>query len=176
MRWWTTSTPPSPLTSAFTKRTSRAAMAHAAMLAKQGIITDEDNEAIQKGLAQIHSGDIEKGEMEFKLDQRRHPHEHRIPADRAASARPASACTPAAPGMTRWHWTSAFMSAGTSPPSSPSCSSWRRSICQKAKQHKDTVMPGYTHLQRAQPISFAQHLLAYAGHAETGRDPAGGLP
>ena len=30
-----------------------------------------------------------------------------------------------------------------------------------AEQHVDTIMPGYTHLQRAQPISFAQHLLAY---------------
>ena len=31
-----------------------------------------------------------------------------------------------------------------------------------AKQHLDTVMPGYTHLQRAQPITFAHHLMAYA--------------
>ena len=46
----------------------QGSQAHAAMLAKQGIITEEDNEAIQKGLAQILL-DIEKGEMEFKLDQ-----------------------------------------------------------------------------------------------------------
>ena len=31
-----------------------------------------------------------------------------------------------------------------------------------AKAHKDDIMPGYTHLQRAQPITFAHHLLAYA--------------
>lgn len=31
-----------------------------------------------------------------------------------------------------------------------------------AKEHTDTVMPGYTHLQRAQPITFAHHLMAYA--------------
>ncbi|MBE6948096.1 MAG: argininosuccinate lyase [Ruminococcaceae bacterium] len=31
----------------------------------------------------------------------------------------------------------------------------------QAKQHKQTIMPGYTHLQRAQPITFAHHLLAY---------------
>ncbi|WP_269089009.1 lyase family protein, partial [Streptococcus suis] len=30
-----------------------------------------------------------------------------------------------------------------------------------AEQHVETIMPGYTHLQHAQPISFAQHLLAY---------------
>ena len=31
-----------------------------------------------------------------------------------------------------------------------------------AKQHTETVMPGYTHLQRAQPVTFAHHLMAYA--------------
>ena len=37
----------------------------------------------------------------------------------------------------------------------------QKAILEQAKQHQTTVMPGYTHLQRAQPISFAQHLLAY---------------
>ena len=35
-------------------------------------------------------------------------------------------------------------------------------ICNKAEEHAETVMPGYTHLQRAQPITFGHHLLAYA--------------
>lgn len=35
-------------------------------------------------------------------------------------------------------------------------------IAARADEHKDTVMPGYTHLQRAQPITFGHHLLAYA--------------
>ena len=35
-------------------------------------------------------------------------------------------------------------------------------LCKKAAENQTAVMPGYTHLQRAQPISFAQHLLAYA--------------
>ena len=34
-------------------------------------------------------------------------------------------------------------------------------ICEKAEQNTDTIMPGYTHLQRAQPITFAHHLMAY---------------
>ena len=37
-----------------------------------------------------------------------------------------------------------------------------RVLCRRAREHQNTVLPGYTHLQRAQPISFAQHLLAYA--------------
>ncbi|MBQ9742033.1 MAG: argininosuccinate lyase, partial [Kiritimatiellae bacterium] len=35
-------------------------------------------------------------------------------------------------------------------------------ICSKAEEHVDTVMPGYTHLQRAQPVTFAHYILAYA--------------
>ena len=35
-------------------------------------------------------------------------------------------------------------------------------LIKKAEQHQRTVMPGYTHLQRAQPVTLAQHLLAYA--------------
>ncbi len=35
-------------------------------------------------------------------------------------------------------------------------------VADKAEQYKDTIMPGYTHLQRAQPITFGHHLMAYA--------------
>ena len=35
-------------------------------------------------------------------------------------------------------------------------------LCAKAEQYKETIMPGYTHLQRAQPITFGHHLMAYA--------------
>lgn len=36
-----------------------------------------------------------------------------------------------------------------------------RVLCDKAEANKDTIMPGYTHLQRAQPITFGHHLMAY---------------
>ena len=35
-------------------------------------------------------------------------------------------------------------------------------LCDKAEENKTTIMPGYTHLQRAQPITFGHHLMAYA--------------
>ncbi len=35
-------------------------------------------------------------------------------------------------------------------------------LCQKAEEYSETIMPGYTHLQRAQPITFGHHLLAYS--------------
>lgn len=34
-------------------------------------------------------------------------------------------------------------------------------LCEKAEEHKSTILPGYTHLQRAQPITFGHHLMAY---------------
>jgi len=37
----------------------------------------------------------------------------------------------------------------------------QHALLEKAEQHIETIMPGYTHLQRAQPISFAHHLMAY---------------
>ncbi len=36
-----------------------------------------------------------------------------------------------------------------------------KNVVEKAKENSDTIMPGYTHLQRAQPITFAHHLMAY---------------
>ena len=35
-------------------------------------------------------------------------------------------------------------------------------LCKKAERYAATVMPGYTHMQRAQPITFGHHLMAYA--------------
>lgn len=37
----------------------------------------------------------------------------------------------------------------------------QKALVNKAEQHIETILPGYTHLQRAQPVSFAHHLLAY---------------
>ena len=42
----------------------------------------------------------------------------------------------------------------------------QRTLLKKAEQHKNSIMPGYTHLQRAQPILFAHHLLAYVSMLE----------
>jgi len=45
-----------------------------------------------------------------------------------------------------------------------------RTLISQAKQHVDTIVPGYTHLQRAQPISLAHHLLAYVEMLGRDRD------
>jgi len=43
-------------------------------------------------------------------------------------------------------------------------------LVEKAEEHVETIVPGYTHLQRAQPISFAHHLLAYFWMLERDRE------
>ncbi|MGG6433611.1 argininosuccinate lyase [Anoxybacillus sp. D401a] len=46
----------------------------------------------------------------------------------------------------------------------------QRALVQKAEQHIETLVPGYTHLQRAQPISLAHHLMAYVWMFERDRE------
>lgn len=46
----------------------------------------------------------------------------------------------------------------------------QRSLLKQAKKHKNTIIPGYTHLQRAQPILFAHHLLAYISMLDRDRE------
>ncbi|MEK7671885.1 MAG: argininosuccinate lyase, partial [Bacteroidota bacterium] len=43
---------------------------------------------------------------------------------------------------------------------------FQSALLKQAEKHKDTIVPGYTHLQRAQPILFAHHLLAYISMLE----------
>ncbi|MBM6919481.1 argininosuccinate lyase [Intestinimonas butyriciproducens] len=141
------------------KEDIQGSQAHAAMLAKQGIITEEDNEAIQKGLTQILL-DIEKGEMEFRLDQE----DIHMNIESRLTEQIGQAGKRLHTGRSRNDQVALDFRLFVRrhiPTVISQLLQLEKAICQKAAQHKNTVMPGYTHLQRAQPISFAQHLLAY---------------
>jgi len=135
-------------------------IAHATMLGKQKIITEEDSNLIIKTLSEILS-DIENGNLEFDYeaedihmfieaeltkrigDVGKKLHTARSRNDQVALD-------------IRLHLKEEVNVI--------------KSLIQKllneiinlAEENKYTVMPGYTHLQRAQPITFANHLLAYA--------------
>ena len=47
---------------------------------------------------------------------------------------------------------------------------FQKTIVAQAEQHVETIAPGYTHLQRAQPISFAHHLMAYFWQLERDKE------
>jgi argininosuccinate lyase len=136
-----------------------ASMAHARMLASQGIIPGDDAEAIVRGLQEIE-GEIERGELAFhreledihlnieaRLKEKIGEAAGRLHTARSRNDQIATdmrlyvmeACDDAASG------TKAVQTA----------------LLALAEANRDVIMPGYTHLQRAQPLLLAHHLLAY---------------
>ena len=134
-------------------------LAHAAMLAKQGVISPEDGAAIAAGLQEVLA-DIESGKAELTEDNE----DIHMNVETLLTARIGDAGKRLHTGRSRndqvavdlrlylRHEMAAIRA---------DILDLQRAILEQAKQYQEAVMPGYTHLQRAQPISFAQHLLAY---------------
>lgn len=138
----------------------KGSIAHAQMLGVQGIIAKEDAEKIEAGLLSIKK-DIEEGRleidptaedihmfMETELTKRIGDAGKRLHTARSRNDQVAL--------DTRLYCSDAIGQIMTN------IKALIQVICDKASQHLDTIMPGYTHLQRAQPITFAHHLMAYA--------------
>ena len=135
-------------------------MAHAKMLGEKGIISKEDSILIIKTLTDILS-DIEEGKLaldpeaedihmfvEAELTKRIGEVGKRLHTARSRNDQVAL--------DVRLHLRD--MADSTI----ENLNALLNTIIDLAEKHKSTVMPGYTHLQRAQPITFANHLLAYA--------------
>ncbi len=135
-------------------------MAHAAMLQKQGILSAEDGTRIQEGLASIAADlasgvltidpsaeDIHtfvEGELTTRIgDAGKRLHTGRSRNDQVALDLRLTLKN-AVPGLVE------------------QLRDLIRVLCSKAEAHASAIMPGYTHLQRAQPITFGHHLMAYA--------------
>jgi argininosuccinate lyase len=137
----------------------RASKAHASMLAAQGIITKADAREILKGLDEV-LGEIESGTMKFDraLEDVHMNVESRLkdrigaPAGRLHTAR--SRNDQVATDFRLWvrDRIDALDSA---------LAGLQLALVDKAEAHAGTVMPGFTHLQPAQPVTFGHHLLAY---------------
>src|SRR5439155_20661580 len=136
-----------------------ASKAHAAMLAKQGIIAAEDARSVAHGLDTILS-EIESGKFKFKraLEDIHMNVESRLAeligpaAGRLHTAR--SRNDQVATDFRLW--VRAMVDA-----IDMALADYQRALAQKALEHAATVMPGFTHLQTAQPVTFGHHLLAY---------------
>ncbi len=141
------------------KHDIQGSMAHAAMLGKCGIITEEDSAAIRKGLSEILA-DIENGKLEFdptaedihmfveaELTKRCGDVGKRLHTSRSRNDQVALDL--------RLYLRDEIAEI----------SGMMHHLCEVlialAEKNTETVMPGYTHLQRAQPITFAHHLMAY---------------
>ena len=142
--------------------------AHAAMLADCGIITAEDAAAIQQGLDTILQ-EIESGAFAFKtaLEDIHMNVETRLAeligpaAGRLHTAR--SRNDQVATDFRLWVRDCIDGFDAT-------LKELQSALLDKAEAHADTVMPGFTHLQSAQPVTFGHHMLAYV--AMFGRDRA----
>jgi argininosuccinate lyase len=137
----------------------RGSLAHAEMLAAQGIISAQDLADIQHGMAQIAT-DIEAGRFEWKLDlEDVHLNiEARLTqlvgdaGKRMHTGR--SRNYQVATDVRLWLRDELDLIADL-------LAALQKALLDVAAQHTQTILPGFTHLQVAQPVSFAHHLLAY---------------
>ncbi|MBQ2975014.1 MAG: argininosuccinate lyase [Phascolarctobacterium sp.] len=137
----------------------RGSIAHAKMLAKCGIIPAEDGEKIVAGLKDILA-DIEAGNFSFEvaLEDIHMNVEARLTEHIGqAGARLHTARSRNDQVALDMHM---YMKREVAE-IAELLINFEKALLTVAKKHDKTLMPGYTHLQRAQPITFAHHLLAY---------------
>jgi len=145
----------------------RGSLAHARMLAKQAIISAPDLAAIERGMAQIQ-GEIERDEFQWKLDDEdvhlsiekrlitlvgdagKRLHTGRSRNDQVAT------------DIRLWLRDALDLLDGL-------LRGYQLALLDLAGQHAATPMPGYTHMQVAQPVTFGHHLLAYVEMAQRDR-------
>ena len=136
-------------------------LAHAAMLAKVGILSEEDHAAIEKGLKDILA-QIEHGDFDFSvaLEDIHMNIEKRLTdaigdaGSRLHTARSRNDQVALDTHLFVRHAVVDVMAH---------IRALQQALTESAAQHRDVIMPGYTHLQRAQPILFSHHLMAYFG-------------
>ena len=135
-------------------------MAHAQMLADCGIISQEDAAAIIDGLQGILA-DVEAGKVEFTADNE----DIHMNVEALLTARIGDAGKRLHTARSRNDQVALDFRMYVReqiPVIVSQLLELETVLCRQAKKYQTAVMPGYTHLQRAQPISFAQHLMAYA--------------
>ena len=137
----------------------QGSLAHAEMLAAQKIISAQDFADIQRGMAQI-TQEIASGQFDWKLDLEdvhlniearltqivgdagKRLHTGRSRNDQVAT------------DVRLWLVSEIDLIGGL-------LNDLQKSLIEVAERHVDVILPGFTHLQVAQPVSFAHHLLAY---------------
>ena len=134
-------------------------IAHAAMLAKIGMISETDRAAIETGLRDI-LGQIDRGAFAFSvaLEDIHMNIEKRLTeaiGDAGSRLHTARSRNDQVALDTHMFVRRSVVEVLTH------ITALQTALVETAEQNKDVIMPGYTHLQRAQPILFAHHLMAY---------------
>jgi len=144
----------------------RGSKAHAAMLAEKGIISREDADKIVAGLDAVLA-EIESGKFEFRRDlEDIHMNVEARLADLigAAAGRLHTARSRNDQVATAFK----LYIRDTLDHLDEQLRDFQLALVARAEEHADTIMPGFTHLQTAQPVTFGHHCLAYVEMA--GRD------
>lgn len=137
----------------------KGSIAHARMLGKAGIIPKEDADTIVRGLEGI-AEDISAGKVEFDVSAEDiHMNVEKLLRERigdvAGRLHTARSRNDQVALDLRMYVKDQISNVNSA------ILSLERALVSLAEQHKGTVMPGYTHMQHAQPVPLAHHLLAY---------------
>ena len=137
----------------------QGSLAHAQMLHEVGVLSAQDLADIQRGMAEIQA-DIEAGSLKWSLDlEDVHMNIERRLTDKIGDAGKRlhtgrSRNDQVATDIRLWLRDEITVIRSL-------IKSLQTSLVELAEQNADTVMPGFTHLQVAQPVSFGHHMLAY---------------
>jgi argininosuccinate lyase len=137
----------------------QGSLAHAEMLAAQGIISAADRAEIERGMAQI-KGEIEAGSFEWLLDLE----DVHLNIEKRLTELVGDAGKRLHTGRSRNDQVATdirlYVRAAIDD-ITVLLNGLRGALTDLAEKHADTIMPGFTHMQVAQPITFGHHMLAY---------------
>ena len=137
----------------------QGSVAHATMLGATGIISTDESDSIVKGLVRVRER-LERGELEFRLsDEDIHMNIERYLTEEIGpvAGKLHTARSRNDQVATDFHL---FIRASLVE-TVHALRELQKALAEQAKIHQAVILPGYTHLQRAQPVFFSQHLLAY---------------
>ena len=137
----------------------QGSLAHAAMLTRAGVLSEADLSAIEAGMAEILQ-DIQEGRFEWSVDlEDVHMNVEKRLTDKIGDAgkrlHTGRSRNDQVATDIRLYLRDAIDHIVTL------IAALQTSLLDLAEQHADTVMPGFTHLQVAQPVTFGHHMLAY---------------
>lgn len=141
------------------KQDIQGSMAHAEMLGRQGIIPKADSDLIVKTLGEILT-DIENGKIEFLVDAE----DIHMNIETILTQRIGDAGKKLHTGRSRNDQVALDLRMylrDETDAISAMLNDTMNTLLDLAEKHTDTIMPGYTHLQKAQPVTFAHHMMAY---------------
>jgi argininosuccinate lyase len=146
----------------------QGSIAHAAALARAGLLTAEELQQIESGLKAIEQ-EIDEGRFPFRIDLE----DVHMNIESALTSRIGSAGAKLHTARSRNDQVALDLRLYLRHETDEVCRRIRtlqRALVGLAGKYQKTILPGYTHLQRAQPVLFAHHLLAYVEMLERDRE------